>query len=105
LKTLTGLIFDADGHIYENHEEIEEYFEGKYRGMRRARAYPLCPRPKSQRHSNVIPGALSRVEALRTADRLRLTHEISDSELAELMREIQVVHEAFAIHPVTNRIF
>ena len=49
--------------------------------------------------------ALWRVEALRTADRLRLTHEISDSELAELVREIQVVHETFAIHPVTNRIF
>jgi hypothetical protein len=32
-------VIDADGHIYENHEEIEEYFEGKYRGMRRARAY------------------------------------------------------------------
>ena len=24
-------VIDADGHIYENHEEIEEYFEGKYR--------------------------------------------------------------------------
>ena len=31
-------VIDADGHIYENHEEIEEYFEGKYHGMRRARA-------------------------------------------------------------------
>ena len=30
-------VIDADGHIYENHEEIEEYFEGHYRGMRRAR--------------------------------------------------------------------
>ena len=37
-------VIDADGHIYENHEEIEEYFEGKYRGMRRARAYPSSPR-------------------------------------------------------------
>ena len=36
-------VIDADGHIYENHEEIEEYFEGKYRGMWRARAYPLFP--------------------------------------------------------------
>ena len=36
-------VIDADGHIYENHEEIEEYFEGKYRGMRRARAYSLFP--------------------------------------------------------------
>ena len=36
-------VIDADGHIYENHEEIEEYFEGKHRGMRRARAYALFP--------------------------------------------------------------
>ena len=36
-------VIDADGHIYENHEEIEEYFEGKYRGTRRARAYSLFP--------------------------------------------------------------
>jgi len=36
-------VIDADGHIYENHEEIEEYFEGIYRSMRRARAYPLFP--------------------------------------------------------------
>jgi methyl-accepting chemotaxis protein len=26
-------VIDADGHIYENHEEIEQYFEGKYGGM------------------------------------------------------------------------
>jgi predicted nucleic acid-binding protein len=48
--------------------------------------------------------ALWRVEALRTVDRLRLTHEISDTEVAELVREIQITHETFAIHPVTNRI-
>ncbi|TMA56802.1 MAG: amidohydrolase [Deltaproteobacteria bacterium] len=36
-------VIDADGHIYAIHEEIEEYFEGKYRGMRRARAYSLFP--------------------------------------------------------------
>src|ERR1044072_176127 len=36
-------VIDADGHIYENHEEIEEFFEGKYQGMRRARAYSLFP--------------------------------------------------------------
>lgn len=49
--------------------------------------------------------ALWRVEALRTVDRLRLTHEISDSEVAELVREIKITHETFAIHPVTNQIF
>jgi|SRR6516165_1140488 predicted nucleic acid-binding protein len=48
--------------------------------------------------------ALWRVEALRTVDRLRLTHDISDTEVAELVREIQIAHETFAIHPVTNRI-
>ena len=49
--------------------------------------------------------ALWRVEALRTVDRLRLTQEISDSEVAELVREIKITHETFAIHPVTNQIF
>jgi len=48
--------------------------------------------------------ALWRVEALRTVDRLRLTHEISDTEVAELVRDIQITHETFAIHPVTNRV-
>jgi predicted nucleic acid-binding protein len=43
--------------------------------------------------------------ARRTVDRLRLTHEISDSEVAELVREIKITHETFAIHPVTNQIF
>ena len=37
-------------------------------------------------------------------DRLRLTQEISDTELAELVREIQIVHETFTVHPVTNQI-
>jgi predicted nucleic acid-binding protein len=43
--------------------------------------------------------ALWRVEALRTIDRLRLTHEISDAEVADLVRDIQI------IHPVTNHVF
>ena len=42
-KPKVAKVIDADGHIYENHDEIEEYFEGKHRGMRRARAYPLFP--------------------------------------------------------------
>ena len=46
--------------------------------------------------------ALWRVEALRTVDRLRLGREISDTEVAEPVREIQITHETFAIHPVTS---
>ncbi len=42
---------------------------------------------------------------MRTVDRLRLTQEISDSEVAELVREIKITHETFAIYPVTNQIF
>jgi predicted nucleic acid-binding protein len=38
-------------------------------------------------------------------DRLRLTHEITDSEVAELVRAIQIAHETFAIHPLTNQVF
>jgi predicted nucleic acid-binding protein len=49
--------------------------------------------------------ALWRVEALRTVDRLRLTHEISDTEVAALVRDVQIIHETFAIHPVTNHVF
>ena len=48
--------------------------------------------------------ALWRVEALRTVDRLRLSHEISDTEVAELVRDIQITHETFAIHPVTGQV-
>ena len=48
--------------------------------------------------------ALWRVEALRTVERLRLTHEISDIEVAELVRAIQITHETFAIHPITNQV-
>jgi predicted nucleic acid-binding protein len=55
--------------------------------------------------SKAYSSALWRVEALRTVDRLRLTHEIADAEVADLVRDIQIVHETFAIHPVTNRIF
>jgi predicted nucleic acid-binding protein len=47
---------------------------------------------------------LWRVEALRTVDRLRLAQEISDSEVAELVRDIQITHETLAIHPVTNQV-
>jgi predicted nucleic acid-binding protein len=54
--------------------------------------------------NNAYSSALWRVEALRTMDRLRLSHEISDTEVAELVREIQIIHETFAIHPVTNQV-
>ena len=48
--------------------------------------------------------AVWRVEALRTVDRLRLTHEISDTEVAELVRDIRIIHETLTIHPVTNQV-
>jgi uncharacterized protein len=48
--------------------------------------------------------ALWRVESLRTVDRLRLGGEISDTEVAALVREIQIVYETLAIHPVTSSI-
>ena len=54
--------------------------------------------------SKAYSSALWRVEALRAVDRLRLTHEISDTEVAELVRDIQITHETFAIHPMTNQI-
>ena len=47
---------------------------------------------------------LWRVEALRNVDRLRLSGDLSDEEVAELVREIRVVHETLAIYPLTERI-
>ena len=33
-----------------------------------------------------------RVEALRTVDRLRLTHDITDTEVADLVRDVQTIN-------------
>jgi predicted nucleic acid-binding protein len=48
--------------------------------------------------------SLWRVEAMRTVDRLRLAGVLSDSELADLTREIQIVHETLTIVPVSEGI-
>jgi len=48
--------------------------------------------------------ALWRIEALRTVDRLRLLHEITDVEVADLVRDIQTTHDTFAICPLDERI-
>ena len=48
--------------------------------------------------------ALWRVEALRTVDRLRLLHEISDTEVADLVCDVQTTHETLAIYPLDDRI-
>lgn len=47
---------------------------------------------------------LWRVEALRTVDRLRLSGDLSDEQVADLIRDIRVVYETLAIHPLTERI-
>ena len=47
---------------------------------------------------------LWRVEALRNVDRLRLSGDLADEEVADLVREIRVVHETLAIYPLTERI-
>lgn len=36
-------VIDADGHIYEDEPEIERYFEGPYRGLRRSKSFSLFP--------------------------------------------------------------
>lgn len=48
--------------------------------------------------------ALWRVEALRTVDRLRLLHEISDTEVADLVRDVQTIDGTLAIYPLDERI-
>ena len=48
--------------------------------------------------------SLWRVEALRTVDRLRLSGDLSDLDVSELAVQIQIIHETFAIVPVTESI-
>lgn len=48
--------------------------------------------------------SLWRVEALRTVDRLRLSGDLSDEEVADLARDIRIVHETLLIHPLDDSI-
>jgi len=48
--------------------------------------------------------ALWHIEALRTIDRMRLTHEITDAEVAVLVRETQIIHDTLAICPLNEKI-
>ena len=48
--------------------------------------------------------SLWRVEALRTVDRLRLSGDLSDEEVADLARDIRVVHETLLIQPLNDSI-
>lgn len=36
-------VFDSDGHVFENDDEIFEYYEGKYAGQTRFRTFGLFP--------------------------------------------------------------
>lgn len=56
------------------------------------------------RWERAYSSALWRTEALRTIDRLRLLHEITDVEVADLVRDIQAAHETFVICPLDERI-
>ena len=48
--------------------------------------------------------SLWRVEALRTVDRLRLSGGLSDGEVANLVRDIRIIHETLAIQPLNDSI-
>lgn len=47
---------------------------------------------------------LWRVEALRTVDRLRLSGDLSDGEVADLARDIRIVHETLSIQSLNDSI-
>jgi predicted nucleic acid-binding protein len=51
-----------------------------------------------------LSSTLWRVEALRTVDRLRLGGDLADDDVADLVRDIQTVHETLAIYPLTEGI-
>lgn len=48
--------------------------------------------------------SLWRVEALRTVDRLRLSGDLSDEEVADLASDLRIVHETLAIQPLSDPI-
>ena len=48
--------------------------------------------------------SLWRVEALRTVDRLRLSGDLSDREVADLVRDIRIIHETLPIQPLNDSI-
>lgn len=48
--------------------------------------------------------SLWRVEALRTVDRLRLSGDLSDREVADLAGDIRIVHETLLIQPLNDSI-
>ncbi|MFQ5852343.1 MAG: type II toxin-antitoxin system VapC family toxin [Candidatus Binatia bacterium] len=48
--------------------------------------------------------SLWRVEALRTVDRLRLSGDLSDREVADLAGDIRIVHESLLIQPLNDSI-
>src|SRR6266508_55510 len=47
---------------------------------------------------------LWRVEALRTVDRLRLSGDLSDEDVADLVRDIRLVQETLATYPLLEKI-
>ena len=48
--------------------------------------------------------SLWRVEALRTVDRLRLSGDLSDKDVADLAREIRLVQETLWIYPLDDSV-
>jgi predicted nucleic acid-binding protein len=48
--------------------------------------------------------SLWRIEALRTVDRLRLLHEITDIEVADMVRDIQILNQMLTICPLDERV-
>lgn len=48
--------------------------------------------------------SLWRVEALRTVDRLRLSGDLSDREVADLVRDIRIIHETLTVQPLSDSI-
>jgi hypothetical protein len=51
-----------------------------------------------------VSSNLWRIEALRNVDRLRLSGDLSDGEVADLVRDIRIINETLAIYPLSERI-
>lgn len=68
----------------------------------------IVSRAESGRHlgkwDRAFSSSLWRVEARRTIDRLRLSGDLSDEDVADLVSDIRLVHETLAIYPLLERI-
>ena len=51
-------IIDADGHVLETDAELEQYFDGDYKGHRRTGTFSIFPSRTAARNLPKLPDAI-----------------------------------------------